>query len=186
MRAEVLHSSESAEWYTPREIVDAARAVMGWIELDPASCEEANETVRAARIYTTADDGLRYPWTAESLWLNPPYGRDDDARSNQAVWLHRMMDSHRSGETKQACALVNAMTGNRWFQPLWAWPLCFLRGRVRFVAPRSVGVKASPTHSSVVVYLGPRVDRFAEVFGELGTVVLPSQVVARKAQGALL
>jgi hypothetical protein len=77
------------------------------------------------------------------------------------------------------------MTGNRWFRPLWAWPLCFLDGRVRFVAPRSSGVKASPTHSSCVVYLGPRVSDFAREFGRLGAVILPHQVHMSRPQAAL-
>lgn len=88
----ILHSSESAEWYTPAAIVDAAREVMVGIDLDPASCLEANATVRAERIYTLADDGLSKPWVARTVWLNPPYGRSSvDNRSNQAVWLDRLM-----------------------------------------------------------------------------------------------
>lgn len=180
----ILHSSETAEWYTPRAIIAAARATMGGIELDPASCPEANEVVQAARIYTAADDGLGQRWEAQTVWLNPPYGKDG-ARSSQAVWLHRLIDWHRAGHVAQACALVNAMTGNRWFRTLWAFPLCFLDGRVRFVAPRSSGHKTSPTHSSCVVYLGPRVSDFAREFGKLGAVILPNQVTVERPQGAL-
>ena len=40
------------EWYTPKWIVDLARAVMGSIDLDPATCQEANETVNATKIHT--------------------------------------------------------------------------------------------------------------------------------------
>jgi ParB family chromosome partitioning protein len=180
-------SSESAEWYTPAAIVDAAREVMGSIELDPASCAEANATVRATRIYTRADDGLRQTWNASTLWLNMPYGKDEtDNVSNQARWSHKLISSHCAGTVGQGCMLVNAVPGNRWFRPLWAFPICFLDGRVHFVPPSGSGPRNSPTHSSCVVYLGPRVDRFAEVFGRLGTVVLPLQIVrARAAQGGL-
>lgn len=69
------HSSESYEHYSPPDVVEAARAALGGsIELDPASSNLANRTVRAERIFTIEDDALFKPWNARSLWLNPPGG----------------------------------------------------------------------------------------------------------------
>ncbi len=182
-----LLSSESGEWYTPPGIVDAAREVMGSVELDPASCIEANRMVRATRFFTADQDGLRQRWEAATAWLNMPYGKsEDDNRSNQAVWSHRMLDAHRIGLVEQACVLVNAVPGNKWFEPLWEHAICFLRGRVHFIPPAGSGAKNSPTHSSAVVYMGPRFERFVEVFGRLGHVVLPIQVATQRAQRRLL
>ena len=62
------------EWYTPPAIVEAARVAMGGIDLDPASCEEANKVVRAAAYWTAADGPLERDWTGR-VWLNPPYGQ---------------------------------------------------------------------------------------------------------------
>jgi hypothetical protein len=67
------HSCDSPEWYTPSPFVEAARNVMGGIELDPASHEEANRTVRAERFFTEQDNGLMKPWGG-SIFLNPPGG----------------------------------------------------------------------------------------------------------------
>lgn len=45
--AVTVFSSRSEEYYTPAPIVEAAREVLGGIDLDPASCDMAQETVRA-------------------------------------------------------------------------------------------------------------------------------------------
>jgi DNA N-6-adenine-methyltransferase (Dam) len=60
------------EWYTPPHIIEAARRVLGTIDLDPASCREAQECVHATQFFTTTDDGLQQTWRGR-VWLNPPY-----------------------------------------------------------------------------------------------------------------
>ena len=54
----VSHNSGESEWYTPPPIIESARSVMGGIDLDPASSEKAQETVRAEGFFTAEDDGL--------------------------------------------------------------------------------------------------------------------------------
>lgn len=71
------HSSETGEHYTPGYIVDAARATLGGIDLDPASCPEANALVRARKIFTREDDGFTKSWHGK-VFLNPPGGLSDN------------------------------------------------------------------------------------------------------------
>lgn len=71
------HSSESAEHYTPPYLVDHARYTLGAIDLDPASCQEANERIRATSIFTREDDGFTRAWRG-NVFLNPPGGLSDD------------------------------------------------------------------------------------------------------------
>jgi ParB family chromosome partitioning protein len=51
-------SKTTDERYSPPWIVEGARTVMGSIDLDPASCELANTTVKANRYYSRNVDGL--------------------------------------------------------------------------------------------------------------------------------
>src|SRR6266496_6027731 len=64
---------KSNEWFTPARFTKAASEVMNGIDLDPASCKEANLIVRAKKFYSKEDNGLIQPWYG-NVWLNPPFG----------------------------------------------------------------------------------------------------------------
>lgn len=164
----VLHSSKGIEWYTPARYVNAARAVMGDIDLDPATSLDANKIVKATRFYTADDDGLSCPWNGR-VWLNPPYGRDDNGESSQAVWSAYLLEEFKAGRVTEAVLLVNATTDRKWFAPLWDYLICFTNHRIRFYTP--TGEADSPTHGNALIYFGSNRDRFIEVFREFGVVV---------------
>jgi len=168
----VLLSSDSVEWYTPEEYTNAARATMNDIELDPASNPIANNWIRARRYFTEQDDGLSLPWESCAVWLNPPYGTTDTGESNQEKWTRRLISEFECGNVTQACCLVNSATGNQWFQPLWSFPICFVSSRIKFL-DRNCEKQAQPTHSNVVVYIGPNKAAFVHNFRQFGTIVLP-------------
>jgi hypothetical protein len=159
-----LTSSQDVEWFTPAPYVEAAREVLGGIDLDPASCALANRTVKAARFYTAADDGLAQPWSGR-VWLNPPY------RGLARDFIDRLTREYEAGRIDAAVVLANAYrTDAAWFRPLWGYTLCFTYGRVDFQRPNGDG-PSHPPHGSVFVYLGPSPERFAERFAEFGAVV---------------
>jgi ParB family chromosome partitioning protein len=165
---QLLHSSKSVEWFTPARYVEAVRSVLGSIELDPASCALANETVRASRFYSLPDDGLRLSWKADALFCNPPYGRTA-GESTAALWANKLRSGYEAGDIGAAILLVNASTSTAWFAPLFAYPVCFPTGRIRFYRPE--GESDSPTIGSAFIYFGPEPARFAEQFGRFGPVV---------------
>lgn len=161
-------SSASNEWYTPAEYVNAAREVMGAIDLDPASNALANETVQADYFYTEADDGLAQEWRGR-VFLNPPYGVTD-GKSNAGVWARKLIAEYDAGHVNEAVLLVNANTERKWFAPLWNFPICFTSDRIKFYTPDGIG--AQPIDGNALVYLGANVRGFADVFRQFGPVVV--------------
>src|SRR5262249_53088932 len=86
------------EWHTPQQIVDLSRTVLGTVDLDPATTVEANEIVKATRIYTKADDGLKQEneWHG-NVFLNPPYAQPDIT-----LFVSKMVAEYKSGRVKKA------------------------------------------------------------------------------------
>jgi phage N-6-adenine-methyltransferase len=161
---ELLGQSDQNDWRTPRKYLEAAHAVMGDIDLDPASSSEANETVKAATFYTERDNGLERPWKGR-VWLNPPYG--GDAR----LFVERLIKEYQVGNVTAAILLVNSHpTETKWFQQLFDYTVCFIRGRIDFGGP-SREVSSTSTHGSALVYLGEDVEKFKTTFAEFGSVV---------------
>jgi phage N-6-adenine-methyltransferase len=161
---ELLAQSDQNDWRTPRKYLDAAREVMGGIDLDPASSAEANETVKATVFYTENDNGLGQSWKGK-VWLNPPYG--GEAR----LFIERLIREYQVGNITAACALVNsAGTETKWYQELFNYTICFVRGRIDFGGP-SRKVSSTSTHGSAIVYLGPDIDKFIARFSAFGAVV---------------
>lgn len=70
----------TAEHYTPQWLADIAHDVMGGINLDPSSCEEANRTIGADDYFTKEQDGLQQAWGTYGarVFINPPGQCGDD------------------------------------------------------------------------------------------------------------
>jgi len=157
----VANNSGDNEWYTPKDYIEAARQVLGGIDVDPASSPVANEIVMASAFYTSEDSGLDKEWYG-TVWMNPPY---ESGLIGQ--FAEKLCDSYASGNVTSAVVLVNNATETRWFQSLaeQASAACFPKGRVKFWHPRKVAV---PLQGQAVLYLGPNADDFARAFSQFG------------------
>lgn len=152
------------ESYTPAKYIEAARGVMGSIDLDPASNDIAQKTVRAGIYYTRDDDGLKKPWGG-NVFLNPPYSYPDIEN-----FINKLLSELDDGQ--QAILLTNNNTDTAWFHcaAKRASAICFTRGRINFY--KGDGSVTSPTNGQTFFYFGKNRDNFIQVFAEFGVIMV--------------
>lgn len=168
---QVLTSSLTNEYYTPPDYARLVHAVLGSIDLDPASNRAANRYVRAAAYYTKRQDGLRKPWHGR-VFLNPPYGKTA-GRSNQEVWSMHMYRAYRRGDFDSGILLIYSTQGYEWYERLWRLaPVCCARKRICFINAQGEQMSEAKK-GSTFVYFGRRVALFEKVFSNIGRVILP-------------
>lgn len=155
----VMGSSESPEWYTPQEIIRLSIALLSEIDLDPCSNSRENPNVPATIIYTKEDDGLSHVWKGKT-YLNPPYGNE------VGKWVDKLVQSYEAGTVTEAIALLPGRIDTEWYQPLYDFLICHIRGRLQF----SNSAYNAP-FPSVIVYLGEREHDFIQTFGHKGPIM---------------
>jgi len=160
-----LKSTTGNIWYTPEIYVNAAREVMGSIDLDPATDEDGNKIIKATNIITEEDDpdGLNQDWYG-NVWLNPPYGK------GSGLFTSKLIKEYYDKRVTAAVLLLNAYGfDSLWFQPLWQFPICFTDHRIKFTNPnRDSG---GPANANIFVYLGDNRIKFRDVFRKFGHVI---------------
>jgi phage N-6-adenine-methyltransferase len=163
------YSHNSLEYYTPSWVLDAARLVMGGIDLDPASCIEAQENVKASIYYTKEEDGLIKKWHGR-VWLNPPYSKTN-GRSNQEIWSSKLIEQYECGNVDAALLLVKAALGYKWFEELFdKLPVCFLSNRLSFILEDG-NDEGQSKQGTAIFYLGDDFERFFNIFRKYGRVI---------------
>ena len=146
MSKEALHSTESSEWYTPHEIIEAARNCMGSIDLDPYSCEAANGIVRADLIRTLEAPRDDEPWIGR-VWCNPP-------NPPRPAW-EKMLEHWQRGGVGifLAYSIEQLQQSQRWGRrAMLDFPVCVPEQRVRFLC----------TAADNIAKLGRRVAKLEE------------------------
>ena len=162
----VAQNSGENEWYTPPQFIESARLVMGSIDLDPASSEAANRTVKATRFFTKDEDGLKQKWEG-NVWMNPPYAQPLVAR-----FAEKLVAELDAGSITQAIVLVNNATETQWFQTIHrrATAVCFNKARIKFLDPN--GKPGAPLQGQVVLYFGTSIQGFLDEFAQHGECVV--------------
>ena len=158
-KPEECDSYDGNRWYTPTEAVDAARQVLGTIDLDPASDAAANEHVGAEKIFTVEDNGLEQDWHG-NVWLNPPY-----SYPHVEQFCDKATKEYQEGRIEQCIVLVNNCTDAKWFMRLAEnFPMAFSKGRFKFWNP---GHDCQARQGQALFYMGPDKNKFFNAFADL-------------------
>ena len=189
----ILTSQGTVEWYTPPDLIERARRVLGAIDLDPASSDVAQRWNNAETYYQLDLSAIDFdkprkddaeltrdlsrfglarlatqpPW-AGRVWLNPPFDNAD-------TWVDRLDGEYLNGDVIAAILLVNSAPGYVWWENLWRRrPVCMLRERVCFY--QADGTTDGPAKKgTTIAYYGTDIDSFITHFGALGRIILPEQ-----------
>lgn len=113
-----LFSSVSFEWGTPKDLFkDLDREFH--FTLDPCA---SPQNAKCKHFFTRADNGLEQDWGQETVFMNPPYGRQ------VVCWMRKAYWASRTGAT--VVCLVPARTDTQW------WHDYSIQGEIRFLKGR--------------------------------------------------
>ena len=134
----VHFSSKTSEWETPQALFEALDAEFHFT-LDPCATPE---NAKCGRYFTKEIDGLAQSWAGETVFMNPPYGREI------GKWVRKAFEEWRRGAT--VVCLLPSRTDTAWWHDycMKATEIRFIRGRVKFVG----GKYAAPFPSAVVIF----------------------------------
>ena len=165
-KKDVVQFSGDYEWYTPPDILERAREALGVIHLDPASCEQANEAVKAEKYYTLIDNGLKHAW-AGNVWLNPPYCQPEIDH-----FVTKLIDEVSNGHVPAAVLLTNNSSDTAWWQraAVAASVFCMTAGRISFINGEE---SSSPLRGQTLFYFGDNDTAFCEAFTQTGEFFMP-------------
>ena len=140
----VLLSSKNMSWCTPKEFYDRLDEEFHFT-LDPCA---THKSAKCPKYFTKEDDGLSRSWEGESVFCNPPYGREIWR------WVKKAYEESRKPNTL-VVLLIPARTDTAYFHEYIfnkASDIRFLRGRLKFTDEEGKASNSAPFPSCVVVY----------------------------------
>lgn len=135
-----MFSSQRNDWETPQDLFDKLNAEFNFT-LD--SCA-SNDNAKCQKYFTQKQDGLRQDWQGETVFCNPPYGRE------VKKWVSKAYQESLKPDTL-VVMLLPSRTDTSWFHDyiLPYGKISFIKGRLKFG-----GSKNSALFPSMIVVFG--------------------------------
>lgn len=153
-------------WFTPKIYVNAARIVLGSIELDPYSSELANRAVCAERYFSLANPAETNEWNCETLFMNPPYGRKVMPKA-----VDKFVEEYKKYHFS-AIVLTNNCSETKWCTTLYKNSTCVCHTDHRISFYEFDGKSLSNnSRGQLFFYYGNNADSFKREFKRFGYLV---------------
>lgn len=136
-----LYTSATDEWETPWEFFLLLDNEFHFT-LDVCSTDQ---NAKCEKHYTKEQNGLAQDWTGETVWCNPPYGKDI------WKWCRKCLE-FSAGGGGTAVMLLPARTDTGWFHDFvyGKAEIRFIRGRLHFNGSKW----NAPFPSMIAIYRG--------------------------------
>ena len=146
MNLETLFSSKSNEWSTPQYFFDKLDETYNF-GLDTASTKE---NAKCNLYLTEEDNSLSCDWQDklnddnESIWCNPPYGRE------LGKWVEKAYQESTLGDSKVVMLIPSRTDTKYWHRWIFgkASKVFFIKGRLKFGGHEN----SAPFPSAVIVF----------------------------------
>ena len=140
MNTDVMFSSQTDQWATPQDFFDKLNQEFRF-SLDP--CADAFNH-KCERYFTKDDNGLNQDWGGETVFCNPPYGREI------GKWVEKCFTEVYCKNCECAVMLIPARTDTQWFHKYinHKAEVRFIKGRLKFGDSKN----PAPFPSMVVVF----------------------------------
>ena len=138
---DVHYSSKTNEWSTPQDFFDELDKEFNFT-LDPCA---TSENAKCTKYFTVEDDGLKQDWSKDTVFMNPPYGREIK------YWVQKAYEESLKGA--MVVCLIPARTDTAyWHDYIFckADDIRFLRGRLKFGDSKN----PAPFPSAIIIYKG--------------------------------
>jgi site-specific DNA-methyltransferase (adenine-specific) len=139
-----LHfGSDNQTWETPLDFYDKLNEEFNFT-LDPCC---SKETAKCKKYFTEEDNGLIQDWSEDTVFMNPPYGREIKH------WIAKAHEEYLKGATV-VCLIPSRTDTIYWHK--WIFPLYynnkieirFLKGRLKFGG----ATNPAPFPSALIVF----------------------------------
>lgn len=134
--------AETVEWGTPQKLFDKLNSIHNFT-LDPCASDKNH---KCDKYYTREINGLTKSWAGETVFCNPPYGRDiyDWAQKCYYEWKENNIT---------IVMLIPARTDTKWFHDFiyHKADIEFIKGRLAYESEFGNSLKA-PFPSMIVTF----------------------------------